>query len=348
MTYNQKKFIAAGVDVSSEKLDLFIMDKEEQGKHKIFSNTKHGIEKMIEWLEINNFEGKVVMESTGSYHELLAVTLFIAEFNVFVINPIQAKKYTISQIRKIKTDKNDAKILAEMALKEKKMPVFNFTSKELEIKKRFSLIRSLEKQLQSLTATVKNYEQAQNKLNNNLIKVEEEIVEIVNSLSKKIKKLEQEVTKLVFPKNDKQSQKDKEILTSIVGVSEYYAALVYFYYSRVKGEKMSSWIAYTGLEVSIVESGKWRGTGKLVKRGNKYLRKRNFGAGWGATMHDEHFREYYDLLKKNGRKHKESLVIIGRKILRIAYSCLKKQEKFNPKELEKILKKLKEENEIKK
>lgn len=347
MTDNQKKFIAAGVDVSSEKLDLFIMNQNEQGKHKVFSNTKSGIKTMIEWLELNNFEGKIVMESTGSYHELLAVTLFIAGINVFVINPIQAKKYTISQIRKVKTDKNDAKILAEMALKEKKLPVFDFTSKDLEIKKRFSLIRSLEKHLQSLKATITNYEAAQKKLGNELIEVEREIIKIVKDLSKKIEKLEREIVKLVFPKNDEQALKDKEILTSIIGVSDYYAALVYFYYSRIKGKKMSSWIAYTGLEVSVVESGKWKGTGKLVKRGNKYLRKRNFGAGWGATMHDQFFREYYDILKKDGRKHKEALLIIGRKVLRIAYSCLKKQEKFDPKELEKVLKKIKE-KEIKK
>ena len=330
-------YLSAGIDVSSEKLDVFLMNKEEEGIHKIFLNTEEGIRKIIKWLKDFSFEGKIVMESTGRYHELVAVMLFEAGGNVFVINPLRAKKYTTAQIRKLKTDKNDAKILAEMALKEKTLDAFTLTRKEIEVKKRIAFARSLEKKIQELNAMVNNYQSSQEKLGHMLSETEKKIKDAIKSFEKEKRVLEKEIIKAVFNAEDTKAQKAKDILNSISGISPYYAALLYFFYSLNRSKSSGSWIAYTGLEISIAESGKWRGKGKLSKRGNKYLRKRNFGADWGAIMNDSAFRQYYDTLKEKGRSHTEALTITGRKILRIAHSCLKYQKYFDPTILENSL-----------
>jgi hypothetical protein len=39
---------------------------------------------------------------------------------------------------------------------------------------------------------------------------------------------------------------------------------------------------------------------RLSKRGNAYLRKRLYSAGWGAIMNYEQFRTYYETLKEKG------------------------------------------------
>ena len=337
---NQEKFISAGIDVSSEKLDIFLMNSEETGKHRVFKNTKNGIQKLINWLQENQFEDKVVMESTGRYHELVAVTLFAEGFDTYVINPLRAKKYQTAQIRKLKTDKNDAKILAEVAMKEKKLDKFTLSKEQMKIKKRIAFIRSLEKKLQELNAMMNNHEKSQSEIENSLSEIETQIKKSIKEIEKYKAKLEQDIVKLVFSKTNKEEQNAKEVLTSISGVSPYYAALIYFFYSTNENKKSSAWIAYTGLEVSIQESGKWVGKGRISKRGNKYLRKRNFSAAWGAIMNDSEFRKYYDQLKEKGRKHKEALVIIGKKILRIAHSCLKYNQKFDVNVLKEIRGKL--------
>ena len=79
------------------------------------------------------------------------------------------------------------------------------------------------------------------------------------------------------------------------------------------------------------ESGTWRGRGKLTKRGNPYLRKRLFCAAWGAVMHYEVVHDYCEDLKAKGRNHVEALVMIARKLLRIAYAVLTKGVEYDEK-----------------
>ena len=60
-------------------------------------------------------------------------------------------------------------------------------------------------------------------------------------------------------------------LCSIPGFSNAVAGLVGNFKQDVKSA--DSWVAYTGLDVSIRDSGQWKGRGKLTKRGNADLRK---------------------------------------------------------------------------
>ena len=80
-----------------------------------------------------------------------------------------------------------------------------------------------------------------------------------------------------------------------------------------------SWSAFIGIDVSVKQSGTWRGRSKLSKRGNAYLRKRMFQAAWGAMQNAPEFKAYYQRLRDQGRSYKESLLMIARKQLRIAY-----------------------------
>src|ERR1051326_6902035 len=83
------------------------------------------------------------------------------------------------------------------------------------------------------------------------------------------------------------------------------------------------WIAFVGYDISLAQSGTWRGRGKLSKRGNGYLRKRLYQAAWGAIMHDPRFRRYYKALKEKGHSHRAATVIVSRKLLRILFAVLK-------------------------
>jgi len=327
----KKLFVSVGCDISSEKIDVFLMNEEEKGIHRVFKNNSSGMEEIIKLLQINSFEGKIVMDSTGSYHELLAATLHLNNYDVYVINPLIVKKYTQASIQKCKTDKQDSKVLAEIGIKEKKMNnKFELTFKDLKIKKKINLIKSLEKKVQQLKSVVREYKSSQEKLGNDLSEEELSLMDLVKKIDKKRKDLEKEVISIVFPIRNKEAQKAKEVLTSIIGISQYYAALIYNSYSFDKSKNANSWIAYSGLAVSVAESGKWKGTGRISKRGHSYLGKRNFSSGWGGFMHNKYLEKYYYFLKQEkNRKHTEAIVIMGRKILRTAYHCLKYNVMFD-------------------
>ncbi len=84
------------------------------------------------------------------------------------------------------------------------------------------------------------------------------------------------------------------------------------------------------LDVSSRESGTWHGKCHLTKRGNGYLRARFFAAAWGAMLHDEGARAYYDRLRKDGRPYAESLVIIARKIIRTMFIMMRDRSAYDP------------------
>jgi len=96
----------------------------------------------------------------------------------------------------------------------------------------------------------------------------------------------------------------------------------------------NGWVGYTGLDVSVVQSGRYRGVGKLTKRGLPYLRKRLFQAAWGTAINTEAGRRYYDALKTQGRAHQEALVISARKLVRGAHALAQKPDE--PVDLERL------------
>lgn len=319
---------SVGIDVASKKLDVYLRQNANEGIHNTFINTESGINKLLAFLTKHSFSGLIVMESTGRYHGPCAVMLTEAGFSVSVVNPLSIKKYQNSQIRKTKTDKIDAQILSEVAVLEKNLPLFNKTRADIRLRQKLSLLKSLETQLQSLTAATHNYETGITVLGGSVSQQEEGLKESINTLRKTKEKLEQEVVRSIQKNED--NRQNMEQLMSIPGVSAYYAAMILFFFSLEEGQTVKQWVAYAGMDVTVLESGSWRGRGRLSKRGNRYVRKRGFCSGWGAIMHSAEFRTYYDTLRAQGRSYTESIVIIQRKILRIAHTVLKNNTSYDP------------------
>lgn len=324
----KKEFISGGIDVSSEDLHMFLRREDESGVYRIFANTNAGIKKMVCFLQKHEFsqEKRIVLESTGRYHALCAYMLSEENYHVCVINPMITKKYNSGAIRKTKTDKMDAKILAEVAEKEKGLKRFSETKEDLLLRQKISLVKSLEKTLQKITSSLQNYQSAIQKFDTDLSPAEQLLQQQINEIKKQKEKLEREIINHVFSTVEQEQQ---ERVLSIPGVSPYLAALILSFFSTNLGQNSSAWVSYCGMDISANESGKYKGKSKLSKRGNRYLRKRLYSGAWGAVMNYEIFRKYYDVLRNHGRLHKEALNIIARKILRTAHSLLKNKSHFS-------------------
>ena len=112
---------AVGIDVSKATIDVAFVYTDGESSER-YSNDETGIGLVLVKLQETTGLYKVVMESTGRYHLLAALRLSEAGVDVRVINPLLAKPYYGGQIRKVKTDKADARVLARMALLEPKLP----------------------------------------------------------------------------------------------------------------------------------------------------------------------------------------------------------------------------------
>jgi transposase len=320
--------LGVGIDVSKGSLEVAFAYEGKEVSHS-YSNNEAGLAVLVERLAQATGVYKVVMESTGRYHLLAALHLSEAGIDVRVINPLLAKRYYSSQIRKIKTDKADARVLAQVALLEKNLPKsFGRDKTAIQIRQKMGLLASLEKQLQALKAMLNDYTGFQKQLSIEASEGEKLLCTTAKIFSKQIDQLEQELQQLVL-------QQTKHCATvlrlqSIPGISAPLATLIAQFLDDTC-QHPKQWIAFLGLDISVRESGIWKGKGKVTKRGNAYLRKRLYNAAWGAVMNYKDFRSYYDTLKRQGKCHVEALLTIARKLLRIAFIVVTHNTSYDPK-----------------
>lgn len=334
MTKNQSlsdtsTLIAVGVDVSKD--NLMFCKKYDNGNKVVFEikNKDTEINKIAKELRQENYPGKIIVESTGRHHLSSALAMARNKLDIRVINPLITNKYIKSSVRKIKTDKRDAEVLAEIAIKEENLPNrFSGDKNMLKIKKKISLIATLDKQLQKITAAMNEFKKTGEELGFKLSVTERQIFKTIALLREQKKKLEKEVEVMTVESEYKQEIARR--YSSIPGVSEYLASLTTLFFKEDEYSRSAKqWIAFAGLDISVRESGNWRGKGKITKRGNSYLRKRLFQAAWGAKMHDDKFKNYYDHLRAKGKSYVESLIIISRKIVTIMFALSKNKCFYN-------------------
>lgn len=101
-----------GIDISKTKFDacLLLGDKP---KHKSFGNSYDGFHALVRWMdEQGATSSHVCMEGTGRLWEPLAEFLRARNQTVSVVNPARIKGFAQSDMRRSKTDKIDAKIIA--------------------------------------------------------------------------------------------------------------------------------------------------------------------------------------------------------------------------------------------
>lgn len=316
-------FHSIGIDVSKDTLVVAVRsgNKEESI---IFPNTAHGI--MALQRKLRDCSCPIVMESTGRYHLLAAFLLSEKGYDIRVINPIIAKRFLSASVRKCKTDKADAAGLALMGEIQTDLPRFTKSALDIHIRQKMGLLATIEKKLQALLQMMHAYVECQEVMTIKTSDAEERIRACIAVLKKEKGHLAEEIQELILQDPRKKALQD--IACTIPGISPLTGSLLVQMLSLSCSDP-KQWIAFFGLDVSQNESGKTKRRGKLSKRGNSFMRKRLFSAGWGAAMNHAPFRAYYDALKEKGHSHRAAVVIIARKLLRILFVLLKNGHTFS-------------------
>lgn len=318
---------AIGIDVSKAKLDICCLSESGSAEIQIL-NEPTPIHELVEWLVKHNYRHKIIMESTGHYHWLMAVELAKQNLDVRLINPLLASKHAKASIRKTKTDKVDAYRLATMALTERDLPPsWHRDAKWIEIRHKIGLLKQMEQAVQKLKSTIRDHEEALAQVG----VIEDEWLLVLKRQVLELEKTKQtsEKTLTDYMSQSLSSERQKRF-ESIPGVSSYLAGMLdLFMQDHVRSVK--SWVAFVGLDIGIKQSGSWQGRSRLSKRGNAYLRKRLYQAAWGAKQNNAEFKAYYEQLREQGRPYVECLLILARKILRIAYNLSQKGDEYNRK-----------------
>jgi len=119
----------------------------------------------------------------------------------------------------------------------------------------------------------------------------------------------------------------RSLLQSIVGVGPQSSALLTSLLARVPFASSDALVAYSGLDPRANDSGRSRGRRRLSKRGDPALRRQMFMAAMSAC-HTSTFAATYQALRARGLKTTEALVILARKLLRIAFAVWRSGQPF--------------------
>src|SRR3990167_1105758 len=103
-----------GIDISKAKFDVALLMDGKVKKSRVFDNNFAGFKTLSLWIikqDITHLQA--CMEATGTYGDELATYLYDQGFEVSVVNPAQIKSFSGAQLNRAKTDKADAKLIAQ-------------------------------------------------------------------------------------------------------------------------------------------------------------------------------------------------------------------------------------------
>lgn len=311
-----------GIDISKEMVDVCLLKGESQ-IYGEFTNNKKGFKALLTWLRKNKAENvHTCMEATGYYWEDIADHLYDKGHKVSVVNPMRVKAFGKSEMRRTKTDRVDAGIIARFC--------------RAHNPRLWSPPPPHKRELRDMVRTLESFKkmkvQEENRLKRTTMFAEARAAhkKMFQYLKKQIQNLQEKVEEHIKKHPD---LKEKwGFLLSIPGIGPVTAAI---FLSEI--EDVDAYIsarqmaAHAGLTPRHRVSGtSVRGRAKMSKMGNALLRKSLYLPACVARRFNPIIKEFSQRLIDAG---KSEMVVLGacmRKLLHIAYGVMKNKEVFDP------------------
>ena len=139
-----------------------------------------------------------------------------------------------------------------------------------------------------------------------------------------------ETTKVLTALCTDRMKKDVEILDSIKGIGEATALnfLIEMGGDVTLYENDKKLIAASGLDPSTYQSGKYEGSSKISKRGNRHLRRVIWLMTRGVVFSNELFRTYFYRRRSEGLCYKMAMLATAHKLIRVMFAMLVHQTCF--------------------
>lgn len=310
-----------GIDVAKAKLDCALRLPDGKLRSKVVENNFKGFKVLTEWLEKHGATTvHVCMEATGVYWEAVAEYLASQGMAVSVVNPAQIKAFGASRMVRTKTDKVDAKLIAEFCFERRPEPWQAPTPSE-------QALRAMVLRLDALQAM---RTQESNRLEVAREAVSAGIVKHIEWLDEQIKALAKTIHDHID--GDKTMKNKQAILESIPGIGERTTAILLAFYSNLdRFSNARQAVAFAGLDPRQHESGSSvKGKPRLSKIGHAFLRKALYMPAMVALYRTDWGELFRERLAAAGKPPKLIIGAMMRKLVHVAYGVLKSEKSFNP------------------
>jgi transposase len=253
----------------------------------------------------------IVCEPTSKYHLPLVETAVALGRAVYLVNPKEARNYKDSLCHRAKTDPLDARFLYEYATRNHDLlrPYQPASPELVELRR---LLGERHVAVESRTALAQAFGKNPSPAH---LKALEALTDLIRELEKRLEAIARRYD----------SYKTVRAIPGVGPISGY--ALVYVLESKAF-DSPDALVAFLGLDVRVRLSGKYKGQGKLTKRGDPLLRCLLCIAGRGLLNSRFGKKKNVELIAKN-RYFAERISIAARKVLRTAFTLFKEKRTFN-------------------
>ena len=294
----QKVFV--GIDVSKRTLDVVALPSLESFST---SNDAKGHEEVLNRLRLMG-PALVVVEATGGYEQALTLVLAGEELPVRVVNPRHVRHFANAMGLVAKTDRLDARVLAEFA--QRMAPPLRTIRSEAQ-QTLLDLTTRRRQLMEMLVAEKNRYKQARGALRR-------EVADHIEFLERQIRKVDGELRRLIAESPEWQVQ--DELIQSVPGVGEGTAAALTAAVpelGRLTGKQIS---ALVGVAPFNRDSGQWRGQ-RHITGGRVGARCALYMATFNACRCNPVLKAMFERLSAKGKPYKVVMTACMRKLLTI-------------------------------
>jgi len=295
------KLIGAGVDVAKDTLEAAWGD----GQHLQVMNDASGWDALIAAFREAQVD-VVAVEATGGYESKLAYALQAAGLSVALLNALHARRFAQSLGYLAKTDRVDARMLAEFAVVLAQHPQRARYVKVLADERRQFMAQLVMRRRQlsdMLTAE-------RNRLGVSQARAKKSIENVMRTLERELKRIDEDMDDHV-----RTHFKDlAKLLDSVTGVGKVLIATTLGMLRELGALSGNEISALVGVAPMNRDSGKRRGK-RSIWGGRAELRSVLYMATLSAIQHNPVIRAFYDRLMAKGKLPKVAIVACMRKLL---------------------------------
>jgi transposase len=311
-----------GLDISKETLDACLWS-EQRRRHQRFGNTPAGHQALLAWLKREHAEDvHACMEATSTYGDALAETLVAAAMAVSVVNPSRIKSFADSQMRRTKTDRLDAEIIAEFC-RCHQPELWRPPAPEL---------RALQSLLRHRDALLSTRDEHRNRLESSrsIESVRSSLERMIETTVREIDAINREIARHINQHPGLKS--DCDLLSSIGGIGTQTAAQILSEVPEIRRFAAARQVgSFAGLTPSARQSGSslnWGG--RISKKGSARLRKALYMPALAALRSNPVIKALAERMKERGKQPLAIITAAMRKLLELAYGVLKSGVPFDP------------------
>lgn len=313
--------VFCGIDVGAQTLVVAV----QPDQHREFPNSASGHRQLIAWLGKFGFT-RVTLEATGIYWLDLGLALdAAAAIECAVLNPKSAHNFAKTLGQRSKTDKLDAKSLAEYS---RRMAFIAWVRPSLEALQ----LRSLSRHIESLTidrVRDGNRLHAAEATASTPRCVLQDLRRSLQAMEKRIRDLRSAAVKLV--RANEVLHQQFQLLIAMPGIADISAMHLLGELAVLPaGLSVREWVAYSGLDPAHQISGtSVHKQSRISRSGSRHLRRALYMPALVASRHDPHLKAFYQTLLNRHKAKLQALIAVARKILHAIYGIFKHQTPYN-------------------